>query len=137
MKRQAFLLTIAFILLLTACGAQLKHIVTSVPDMASSLGSAEDRSIVRPRTGSTISFEGIFSWFAYELLTTVTDADEQDMTAHASNDAGDQGADRSGNSAGRLSTTDPYGLRDRVTFRAPSLPSALAPREGPPATKGR
>lgn len=128
MKRQAYILTIAFILILTACGAHLKHIVASVPDRAFVMGASERQAVVQPRTSGTMSFADIISWFAYELISTVTESDDHDITAHASNVEGDQGLDQSGNSAERSPTTDPYGLRARATFRSPTLPSALDPQ---------
>jgi hypothetical protein len=127
MKRQATLLTIAFILLLTACGAHIKHSMASVPASTTTMAVTEPSTIVQPRTGSTISIQDIISWFAYELLSTVTDRDD-DFTAHIFKNDGDLHPDRSGSNADGAADPDPYRIRTKAQFRAPVFPGATDAR---------
>jgi len=121
MKRQAYLLTIAFILLLTTCGAHLKGVVASIPDTTSAERVPASQAVLPSRTGSMLSIEKIISWFVHELLHTLTDSDDLDIAAHPSHHEGDQRRDRRGNSADRSADPDPYRLRARAQFRTPSL----------------
>lgn len=120
MKREATLITIAFILLLTTCGAHLKDVVVSAPGAASTKGVAEDQVEFQERTGGTMSIEDVISWFAYELVSTVTNADDQDLTTQASHLDGIRPI-QAVNSGDRSSDTDPYRLRARSQFQAPTL----------------
>jgi len=126
MKLRSLILGTASILLLTTCAGHLKTGVASVPGTASSIGASDRHT--QPRTGADMSFEAIISCFVYELLSMATENDGNDITAHTANVKGDPGTDRSGNSADRSPTTDPYRLRARATFRSPALPSALDPQ---------
>jgi|GEM_PF-2937304 len=135
MKRQSVILGIASILLLTTCAGHLKHGVASVPGTASTIGASDRRP--QPRTGADMSFEDIISWFAYELLCTATDSDDQGISAQASNLEADQFLDQSGDRSGSTVDPDPYHLRARARFQAPALPRALAPRQADPTNRSR
>ena len=122
MKRQATLLTIAIIVLLTTCGAYRKDIVVTLPSAPSTKGVADKQVEFQEPTNGILSIEDVISWFAYELLSTVTNTDDHDATTHA------WSADREQGPA-PAADTDPHRLRARGQFQAPTLSRPRDPRQ--------
>lgn len=137
MKRQVYMLAIAFILMLTMCGAHVLRIVASAPAKAPTVGASARLPLPEPRVDADLSFEDVLSWFVHDLLRTVTDSEAQGITAEATDIEVGQAHDRSGNNNDGNVDTDPYRLRARAQFRAPSLPGASAQRDRHPDHRGR
>ena len=137
MKRQALLLAIAFLLMLTMCGAHVRRMVTSAPDKAPTVGASAPLPLPEPPVDADRSFKDTFSWFAYGLLSTVTDGDDHGITAQAEDEEGDHDPDRSGSNNDSDVDPDPHQLRARAQFRAPTLPGAFGPPEAQTDSRDR
>lgn len=137
MKRQVYMLAIAFILMLTMCGAHVRRIVASAPAKAPTVGASARLPLPEPRVDADLSFEDVLSWFVHDLLRTVTDSEAQGITAEATDIEVGQAHDRSGNNNDGLVDTDPYRLRARAQFQAPALPGAFGPPEAQTESRDR
>jgi hypothetical protein len=127
MKRQAYMLALAFILMLTMCGAHLKGGQAAAPATTSTAEVVDQRPFFASRTDANISFGHILSWFAGGLLRTAT-ANADDAIADQGPDAeADPVPDRSANGNSGADDKDPYRLKAR--FRTPAHPLTAANSE--------
>lgn len=134
MKRHAYMLTIAFLLMLTMCGAHLKGGLASAPGTMSTAEVLERRPFSGSRSEANLSFGDILSWLAGGLLRTATANGDDAIVDQGSGVQADPVLDRSGDDSG--SDRDPYRLRARSQFRTPAHPSA-AERVDHQASRGR
>ena len=132
MKRQVYMLAIAFILMLTMCGTHMRHTVASSPERTSTGGVSAPLTLPETLVDANLSFEDVLSGFVYDLLHTVTDSEAQGVTAEVTDIEVGHAPGRSGNSNDGNVDTDPYRLRARAQLRAPSLPGASAPTDRHP-----
>lgn len=134
MKRHAYLLTIAFLLMLTMCGAHLKGGMASAPGTMSTAEVVERRPFIGSRADANMSFGDILSWLAGGLLRSAAANSDDAIVDQGSDVQVDPVLDRSGDDSG--SDRDPYRLRARFQFQTPVHPSA-AERAEHQASRGR